>query len=51
MNQKLELKQPKEKYGENKLAINKILNSYSKRAPNKVINLYFLNLFKYREYL
>ncbi len=49
MNQKLELKQPKEKYGENKLAINKILDSYSKRAP-KVINLYFLNLFIYREY-
>jgi hypothetical protein len=37
MNPKLLFKNPELKYGQNKLAINTILNMNSKNSPNKVI--------------
>ena len=41
MNKKFIFKQPEIKYGQNKLAINEILKTFSKNSPQKVINLLF----------
>ena len=49
MNKKFILKQPEIKYGQNKLAINEILKTFSKNSPQKVINLFY-NFFKYSDY-